>query len=68
MQDLPKPIPGSELLAARKAVGVQQKDLADAIGIHRTRLNAWESTDYLDAVRSARYIRALATLARKAVA
>lgn len=68
MQDLPKPTPGPDLLAARKAVGVSQQDLAKAIGVHRTRLNAWESAEQLDAVRSARYVKALAALARKAVA
>lgn len=68
MQDLPKPVPGPDLLAARLDVGVRQKDLADAIGIHRVNLHEWESNPSLDAVRSARYLKALATLAKRAVA
>ena len=68
MQDLPKPVPGSELVAARKGVGVRQQDLAAAVGVHRTVLYTWESAESLAAVRAARYVKALATLARKAVA
>lgn len=66
--DLPEPIPGPDLAELRKRLGVKQVDLAAALGIHRTRLNAWEHATLLDAIRSVRYQQALRRLVEKAVA
>ena len=68
MQDLPKPATGSELVALRKSLGVAQQDLARALGVHRITLNKWEGADQVDAIRTARYQRALADLTRQAIA
>jgi transcriptional regulator with XRE-family HTH domain len=68
LSDLPTPIPGPELLAERKRLGVEQQALADALGIHRTRVNAWEKAQPLDAIRAARYRKALRAVVAKAVA
>ena len=66
--DLPEPIPGADLADLRKRLGVTQIALADAIGIHRTRLNAWERATPLDAIRSVRYQQALRRIVERAVA
>lgn len=66
--DLPDAQPGRQLAAMRKRVGVKQQDLAAELGIHRTRLNAWESAEPLDALRAIRYQQALRRLAERAVA
>lgn len=63
----PQPVAGSVLLAQRKREGVAQKDLADALGIHRTRLNAWEKEPELDTIRATKYRKALAALVAKAI-
>lgn len=66
--DLPEPVNGPDLADKRKRLGVTQQALADALGVHRTRLNAWERALPLDAIRAARYRKALADLVREAVA
>ena len=68
MQDLPKPVNGSDLANARIAVGVTQQALADALGIHRTRLYSWERATPLDGIRAARYQAALVQLVKAKVA
>lgn len=66
MQDsFPKPVAGAELRATRLQVGIRATDLATAIGIKRNALHRWEHTESLDAVRAARYARALRTLTEK---
>ena len=64
----PKPSPGAELVALRKREGVSQKAVAEALGIHRTRLNAWESESEVDTIRAERYRRAVAQLVAEAIA
>lgn len=51
----------------RQRVGVTQKDLADELGIHRTRLYIWETATSLDALRSVRYQQALRRLVERAI-
>lgn len=66
MQDtFPKPVAGAELRATRLQVGIGVKALAEAIGIKRNALYRWEHAESLDAVRAARYARALRTLTEK---
>jgi transcriptional regulator with XRE-family HTH domain len=66
--DLPDPVPGPELAALRKRLGVTQQALADALGVHRTRVNAWERAQPLDAIRAVRYQQTLRRLVSEAVA
>ena len=68
MDDLPKPADGRALAARRRELGVTQKAVAEALGVHRLTLNDWERTERLDAIRAARYERALVALVSKAVA
>lgn len=68
MNDLPNPVNGSKLAKRRRELGVHQKDLAEALGIHRVTLNDWEQDRPLDAIRAARYERALVALVSEAVA
>lgn len=51
----------------RKRVGIKQQTLADELGIHRTRLYAWESAAPLDALKAVRYQQALRRLVNRAV-
>lgn len=67
MQDLPPPVTGNELFNLRRSYGVQQKDLADAIGIHRTRLHEWESAPQVDPIRAARYRAGLAAVVKSKI-
>lgn len=66
--DLPEPVPGPDLRAMRKRVGVQARALALEVGVHFTVLHRWERTQELDAIRAHRYQAALRRLAEKAVA
>jgi transcriptional regulator with XRE-family HTH domain len=61
----PKPVPGPELKRLRDEQGIEQKELAAAIGIQRNALYRWERTDALDVKRTARYLRALWELTDK---
>lgn len=66
--DLPEPIPGPELAAMRKRVGVRARDLAVEVGVHFTTFHRWERSEQLDAIRAHRYQKALRSLAERAVA
>lgn len=66
MQDtFPKPVHGPDLRELRRSLGIQQRDLAAAIGIHRTRLYRWEADVALKPIQAARYERALRALVDK---
>lgn len=66
MQDsFPSPVPGADLRAVRVRVGVGVRALAEAIGIKRQALHRWERAESLDAIRAARYQRALRALTDK---
>ena len=65
--ELPQPTPGPELAEMRRSVGVGQEDLARRLGVHRVSLSGWENAASVDAIRSARYRRALRELADEAI-
>lgn len=65
--DFPRPIPGSQLKAARKALGIQQKALADELGMHRITLHKLEESAAVDPIRATRYQNALAGIVAEAV-
>jgi DNA-binding transcriptional regulator YiaG len=62
----PDPTPGPDLAALRKSLGVQQKDLAARLGMHRVGLRGWERAAVVDPMRAARYRRALRELVNEA--
>lgn len=66
--DFPRPVPGRSLAALRVKVGIQQKDLADRLGMHRVTLSGIERAPEVNPVRAAQYQRALAELVAEAVA
>lgn len=66
--DFPRPVPGRSLAQLRVKVGVQQKALADRLGIHRVTLSGIERAAEVDPIRAARYQNALAELIAEAVA
>lgn len=68
MQDIPEPTTGADLVNLRKSLGVRQTDIARAVGIGRVSLHRWEQADSVDAIRAARYRRAVEELYRAAVA
>jgi DNA-binding transcriptional regulator YiaG len=59
MQDLPRPVPGPELAAQRKALGIRQTDLAARLEMHRVTLRGWERAAEVSPLQAARYQRAL---------
>lgn len=64
----PEPTSGAELLAHRKSMGVRQVDLAKALRVSRVTLHRWERETQVDAIRAARYRRAVDDLVAQAVA
>lgn len=58
----PQPVPGPELAELRRTQGVEQKDLAARLGIHRVTLSGWERAAEVPPVRAAQYRRALREL------
>lgn len=68
MQDLPSPVTGADLVSLRKSLGVRQADIARKLGIGRVSLHRWEQAESVDAIRAARYRRAVDELYRAAVA
>ena len=68
MQDTPSPTTGTDLVNLRKSLGVRQADIARKIGIGRVSLHRWEQAESVDAIRAARYRRAVDELYRAAVA
>lgn len=69
--DIPEPakVPGSTLAAERDAYGVTREDLAEKMGRHRNTLRAWEADgSEVDAIRAAKYRKALHELVAEAVA
>ena len=65
--DLPRPTPGPELAELRRSVGIGQVELAKRLGVHRVSLSGWENAASVDAIRAARYRRALRELAAEAI-
>ncbi len=68
MQDIPSPTTGTDLVSLRKSLGVRQADIAGKLGIGRVSLHRWEQAECVDAIRAARYRRAVDELYRAAVA
>jgi len=68
MQDTPPPATGADLTGLRKSLGVRQVDIAHKLGIGRVSLHRWEQAESVDAIRAARYRRAVDELYRAAVA
>lgn len=68
MQDIPSPATGADLASLRKSLGVRQADIARKLGIGRVSLHRWEQAESVDAIRAARYRRAVDELYRDAVA
>lgn len=64
----PAKVPGSDLAFERKAYGIERKSLAEHMHLHRNTLRNWEESLEVDAIRAAKYRRALAELYAKAVA
>jgi len=58
-ETFPSPIPGPDLAALRREMGVTQLALATRMGVHRITLNGWERAHTVDPLRAARYRRAL---------
>jgi DNA-binding transcriptional regulator YiaG len=68
MQDtFPKPVPGSDLAALRKSLGVKQSELADRLDVHRITLYGWERAPEVDPIRAAKYQRALREIVDAAI-
>lgn len=68
MQDVPQTTTGAALVDLRKSFGVRQADIAKKLGIGRVSLHRWEQAESVDAIRAARYRRAVDELYRAAVA
>jgi transcriptional regulator with XRE-family HTH domain len=67
MKDTPSPTSGADLANLRKSLGVRQADIAEKLGIGRVSLHRWENAESVDAIRAARYRRAVEELYRAAV-
>jgi len=66
--DFPRPVPGRSLAALRVKVGIEQKALADRLGIHRVTLSGIEHSPEVSPVKAAQYQNALAELISEATA
>jgi DNA-binding transcriptional regulator YiaG len=66
--EYPNPVPGPDLVAARRQCGVTQVALAARMGVHRVTLNGWESAASVDPLRAARYHKALREMVTEATA
>lgn len=67
VEDFPRPTPGPELAQLRKQLGVEQKALADRLGMHRISIRGWERSAEVDPIRAAKYRKALHELVAEAV-
>ena len=67
-EPFPSPVPGPDLAALRREMGVTQLALAARLGVHRITLNGWERAAAIDPVRAARYRKALREMVAEAVA
>jgi DNA-binding transcriptional regulator YiaG len=65
--ELPQPTPGPQLAELRRSVGVGQEELARRLGVHRVSLSGWENAASVDVIRSARYRKALRSIAAEAI-
>lgn len=65
-ESFPKPVDGRALAKLRRSQGIEQKSLAEALGITRGRLYVWETNAELDPIRAARYERELRRLVAEA--
>jgi DNA-binding XRE family transcriptional regulator len=61
-------VPGPALAEQRTVCGITRGDLAARLGVHRNTLLSWERSPEVDAIRAARYRKALDEMFREAVA
>lgn len=65
--ELPQPVPGPELAAMRRQVGIAQQDLAKRLDVHRVTLSGWEREAEVDAIRAFRYRKTLREMTTEAL-
>lgn len=57
---------GAELREARELVGLTQEQVAEALGVHRVTVLAWEQRAIVKAPKAAKYLRVVRDLASPA--